>query len=181
MFLWHDSHIWSWVGTCLFVLRKILNAKQFQIIFILSLFCDSSEGFWMPGGSFVCWTGFGMLVFQLLFFPFLANFLGPILTTRIAAVGCWTFAWTTPLLLTLTSLYYANFGVVLRQWPTHLYHMLQQRSNDAHTLVCLVTRILCTQVKRAYLNLEQDSQYKFPDARLSSYGIVLINIIYYQF
>lgn len=105
-------------------LRKILSAKHFQIIIIISLFCDSSERFWLPGGSFVCWTGFGMLVFQLLFFPILANFLGPILTTRIGAVGCWTFAWTTPLLLTLTGSYYADFGVVLIQWLTHLYQTL---------------------------------------------------------
>lgn len=74
-----------------------------------------------------------------------------------------------------------KFWSCFKTIANHLYHTLQQRSNDAHTLVCLVTRILCTQVLRAYLNLEQDSQYKFPDEKLSSYGIVLINIICYQF
>lgn len=108
-FVWCFSgmiHIYG-VGlehACVFWERFSMQSS-FKSLSSFSLFCDSWEGFWMLGGLFVCWTGFGMLVFQLLFFSILANFLGPILTTRIGAVGCWTFAWTMPLLLTLTSLY----------------------------------------------------------------------------
>lgn len=70
---------------CFWCLQDIAYTEIFSLWCVSPRFKDGLGYSTNDVGSVLAFSGFGMLVFQLLFFPFVANFLGPILTVRIGA------------------------------------------------------------------------------------------------
>jgi hypothetical protein len=61
-------------------------------------------------GNVLSISGFGMLVFQFIFFPLIANFFGPIMATRIAAVRYGHHAQCNSVLRDNPTTFYINCG-----------------------------------------------------------------------